>query len=625
MQGEVDISVIIGFKDWGVERLLLSINSIFESFGDKCGEVIVSDFGSETFAPGALRDLIEESGAVYVRTETDGTWSRSRAVNAGYSASKGAVVVATDADMLFTPKSMAHVADAVLSDPTSAVVLQCRDLPEGYDHNRIASGNFSPHELHHVSQIRPRWGMGGMFAAHREVIAAVGGYDNRMHTYGGEDLDLAVRVRKSGRRIRWIEHDEVRMYHIWHEPTIKTVQQDAAATEAVQANRMILQNDPTWKRNAMSDEDSDIRISWAQETVSVITPTSEFRERSFATFTLITPVEVVPRIDMSELVSQQLDSKNRAVVGQIVAFKTPESRTAPVWEVDFRLPVLLFDTRFEEMVAPYFQGGSWDILGAARRLQAAGVRINPSSEVFGVVDPSREVSVLAQVSDWQWNFAVGLFPKRPGTRGISELVENLALGTLAKILPATDLRISSDSMFEGDIVESITNIANEWSLSRNLLTGVGEFEAIVVNASESQVSAIQEIASTVDINVSRISLSEASSALGRLSATDSAVQVIEGLRSSREGDIGAIQVSWLDNPNTLDEGLLKEARIIGGDFVDIQNADRHVRVWVAPNPLMDVAGNVVSSLIEDEFFQDWKTGVFGPSPIESLIALGGRL
>lgn len=624
MKENLDISVIIGFKDWGEERLVLSIKSILAAFGERRGEVIVSDFGSETFGPGELQNLIESSGAVYVRTETDGIWSRSRAVNAGYSVSRGSVVVATDADMLFTPHSMEHIADAVLNDPTSAVVLQCRDLPEGYDHHRLAAGDFSFRELHRVSQIRPRWGMGGMFAAHRDVIATVGGYDNRMHTYGGEDLDLAVRVRRSGRRVRWIEKDEVRMYHIWHEPTIKSVEQDAQSAMAVQANREILRNDPTWKRNTVTKELNEYRITWAQTAVSVVTPGSDLIESSDSAFTLVSPVEMVSRLDINELLPLKLDSEYRALVGQIVAFETPKNRTDPNWEVDFRLPGLIFDSRFAPLVAAYFENGRWDILGAARRLQASGITIGPSSEVFGLVARTPEMSNFAAKRDWEWNFAPGLFPKRPGPRGISELMQNLPFDALSGLMPAIDIRVSSTSVHDADTLSPIIDVATEWSSYKNELTGEGQFEAIIVNASPDELNLVRELESSVDISVSQIHFGEAITAIERLSSSNAVVEVIEQIRSDREIDTGAVQVSWIDNTPVLDELAMLEVRSIGGTLVRVQNARRNSLVWVAPLPLIDVKGHPAFSLVDSDFFEEWNTGVVGPLPLDALVALGER-
>lgn len=262
---DLDISVVIGFKDWGLERLELSIKSLNRAFGSLQGEVVVSDFGSDNWEP--IRELAERLGAVYHRTPNAIGWSRSRAINAGYAQSRGRILVATDADMLFSPRSMELIANRIDEDPNLSIVLQCRDLPEGYSHESpdVINQNWETFET--VSQIRPRWGMGGMFAATRERVMNVGGYDNRMHTYGGEDLDFAQRIRRSGSPLLWIEDPEVRMYHIWHPPTIRSVGQTAEGTAAIEFNRSILKSDNTWKRN---NQHSDWNIEKASSSCSIL-------------------------------------------------------------------------------------------------------------------------------------------------------------------------------------------------------------------------------------------------------------------------------------------------------------------------------------------------------------------
>lgn len=624
-QKQVDISVIIGFKDWGVERLLLSVASIRDSFGDKNGEVIVSDFGSEAFVEGELKELVESLGGVYIRTETDGGWSRSRAVNKGYSAAKGTVVVATDADMLFTPKSMETIANEVLADPTTAVVLQCRDLPEGYGYESISANSTSFEELHRVSQIRPRWGMGGMFAAHRNVIAAVGGYDNRMHTYGGEDLDLAVRVRRSGRRIRWIENDQVRMYHIWHEPTIKSVEEDKAARKAVAANRAILKSDPTWKRNVANGEFEDLRISWEKEALSVVDSSGDFLEYPKAAFLLVSPVRMTIREDISRLVAKQLDTTKRALVGQIVAFEPPKSRTAPNWEVEYRLPVLAFDSKLAPLVSRYFANDRWDVMGAARRLQAAGVKIGAAPEIFGVIPNTPENSKIARSNAWEWKSAEGLLPKAPGPWATSEVTKNLSIDVLAGMSSGIDIRIAFSTGQETDQVKRVTELATEWVSSKNLLTGAIEFEAIILSASEADVAIVRDLNETIGAEVSQIPFVEALAAIERLSPSNCLVNHLEDLRLQRDDQSSAIEVSWIEDPDEIDEAMLTETRTIGGDLFDLKNGQFHARLWLAPGPVMDLAGNVIRPLNQSSYFEKWNTGLLGSAPVEALLTLGGRL
>ncbi|MEX5308854.1 glycosyltransferase family 2 protein [Kocuria sp. CPCC 205297] len=248
MDDSLDLSIIIGFKDWGLERLELSIKTIQKSLSGKLrGEVIVSDYGSVDGE--SVRQVAERLNARCIRTETDGEWSRSRALNAGIRSSSGRWVFTTDADMLFTPETFPALVEWLESHPGHAAVLQCRDLPAGHSHEVVRDRGLLWDEFERRAKLRPRWGMGGLFGVSRYTLNDVGGYDERMHTYGGEDLDFALRVRRSGAPVTWIEDRRVRMYHVWHPSTHAVIKRQTGGNEAVRENQLILKEDQSWVRN----------------------------------------------------------------------------------------------------------------------------------------------------------------------------------------------------------------------------------------------------------------------------------------------------------------------------------------------------------------------------------------
>lgn len=100
--------------------------------------------------------------------------------------------------------------------------------------------------------MRGRWGMGGMVAVGREVLERIRGLDERMHTYGSEDLDFGQRTQRAGNRLMWIEDPEVRMYHLWHPSPDRSKQLSPELEAAIHENRSILYNDPSMIRNLTS-------------------------------------------------------------------------------------------------------------------------------------------------------------------------------------------------------------------------------------------------------------------------------------------------------------------------------------------------------------------------------------
>ncbi|SDF72788.1 Glycosyltransferase, GT2 family [Cellulosimicrobium cellulans] len=249
-----EVSVVIGFKNWGLERLSVCLASLRATTYEGGLQIVVSDYGSDR--PEDVRRVAEEWGADYVWSAPLNGWSRAGAVNAGISATTGDIVVATDADMLFRPGTFDAVAEAIARNPQDVVILQCRDLPRGYSDAEIDPATIDWEHISAVAQIRPRWGMGGFIASARETVLRVRGLDERLHTYGGEDIDFATRCRRSGSRIQWLDDERARIYHMWHEPTLApgTSDRDREVARAVTENRKIYQEDQTVVRNLRGSE-----------------------------------------------------------------------------------------------------------------------------------------------------------------------------------------------------------------------------------------------------------------------------------------------------------------------------------------------------------------------------------
>ncbi len=125
-----DVSVVIVFKDWGARRLGLAVRSLLGSFGGLDGEVIVSDYGSSS-TEGHPRDGRGSGCSLRLHGDRRNVVAHSR-LNAGFAVSTGRVLIATDADMLFSPGAMEVVGRRILADPFAALLLQCRDLPEAW-------------------------------------------------------------------------------------------------------------------------------------------------------------------------------------------------------------------------------------------------------------------------------------------------------------------------------------------------------------------------------------------------------------------------------------------------------------------------------------------------------------
>ncbi|WP_181148616.1 MULTISPECIES: glycosyltransferase family 2 protein [unclassified Arthrobacter] len=243
----MDLSVVIGFRDWGAKRLKLAVSSVQASFGPLNGEVILVDYGSAN--PSIASEISELFQLTLVQVTDAPVWSRSRALNAGFALATGDLYISTDADMLFAPNTLETVYRWWRASGKSAMFLQCRDLPESVTIEDLSSQHLDWEYLESVSSLRPRWGVGGMMAISRSAFRQMRGLDERMTTYGREDMDFALRARRMGLRMVWVEDKTARIYHMWHPPTAIALKNDVSATDSVNVNRKIYSSDATISRN----------------------------------------------------------------------------------------------------------------------------------------------------------------------------------------------------------------------------------------------------------------------------------------------------------------------------------------------------------------------------------------
>jgi GT2 family glycosyltransferase len=268
-----ELSIIIPFRDWGLDRLAFVVSAHKREL-DALGflaEVLVSDYGSEEADD--VRALCDEIDVRWIRTERRGDWNRSDALNAALRESFGRVVVTTDADVLFAPACYERVYGAVRENPSALYLVQCRDLPASLDLGSLVatwedrSVDWWMH-LEKSSTIRPRWGMGGLMAFSRQRFLELNGYDERMSVWGAEDADLALRFNRMGYPTRWLSNSSTRIYHIWHESSQDKALMTSDA-ETVGRNRHLYRTDESAIRNLPFS----LNVVRSEPLVSVVIPT----------------------------------------------------------------------------------------------------------------------------------------------------------------------------------------------------------------------------------------------------------------------------------------------------------------------------------------------------------------
>jgi GT2 family glycosyltransferase len=179
-------------------RLLASLRT--QTLPADAYEVIAAVDGSTDGTAEAVRGF----AAPYALSTLEGpNRGRARACNAGIRAAAGAVVVLLDDDMEASPGFLSAHARAHEGPVERAVVGAAPIVvsPDSPPFVRYMANGFRS-RLERLAQagyrLRFRDTYTGNFSARREVLLAVGGFDEGFRVYGHEDYELALRLQEAG-------------------------------------------------------------------------------------------------------------------------------------------------------------------------------------------------------------------------------------------------------------------------------------------------------------------------------------------------------------------------------------------------------------------------------------------
>ncbi len=192
-------------------------------------DVVVVDTGSSDGTAEAVRAAHPDVRVLELANAGFG-----RGANAGVRVTSAPYVVVANADVRFGPASVQHLADALDEDPSLGVVGPAVFYPDGQPQasarrlpdpitaiahgvlGRLAPANrwtrrYRALDHPHTQAREADWLSGCTLALRRGAFEQVGGFDPGFHLYV-EDIDLAVRLRAAGWRLRfepdaWVEHD----------------------------------------------------------------------------------------------------------------------------------------------------------------------------------------------------------------------------------------------------------------------------------------------------------------------------------------------------------------------------------------------------------------------------------
>lgn len=186
-----------------VLRLLASFNT--QTFPAAAFEVIVAIDGSTDGTAQAVRGFEGPFRVVPLEGPNRG---RAGACNAGMRAASGDLVIMLDDDMEPSPEFLDGHARAHEGSMTRAVVgaAPIVDAPDSPPFVRYMAHGFRS-RLDRMAQpgyrLRFRDVYTGNFSARRDVLQAIGGFDESFRVYGHEDYELALRLQSAGAELAY--------------------------------------------------------------------------------------------------------------------------------------------------------------------------------------------------------------------------------------------------------------------------------------------------------------------------------------------------------------------------------------------------------------------------------------
>jgi len=200
-----DVSVIIPVRN-GASYLRDSLQALARSRGVTWEAVVVSDASTDESS-----EIAEELGCRVIRLPVRRGAAHAR--NVGAAASSAPILVFIDADVRVRPDTIAGLYDELQRDSSLAAVFGSYDAEPTHPGLLSQYRNLLHHHVHQGGRAEAATFWTGCGAIRREAFERIGGFDTSFHAM--EDIDLGVRLRAQGYRIRLAHQIQVTHLKVW--------------------------------------------------------------------------------------------------------------------------------------------------------------------------------------------------------------------------------------------------------------------------------------------------------------------------------------------------------------------------------------------------------------------------
>lgn len=198
-------------------------------------EIVVVDWSSEPPLEPAIRSIPNGDRIRIIRVNGESKWVLSRAYNLAINATRYSHVIRTDCDYHIQPNFVVAHRDLIDEDS--------KNSSENIQQSRLRyfAGNYdlarNENEVH----------LNGAVFIKRKDFLNIGGYDERIQTYGWDDEDLYNRLSNAGYKKLNISYDHVS--HVSHDNSGRAQSGVKFATVEIDLNSLLLAKLKPWSKS----------------------------------------------------------------------------------------------------------------------------------------------------------------------------------------------------------------------------------------------------------------------------------------------------------------------------------------------------------------------------------------
>lgn len=243
------LTILYPYRNRETERVKRSLDSLIEQTNHDF-RVILVDYGSNVSSASEIKELVSSyTFATYIYNFSElQPWSRAKAINIGLRNVTTDYVFTADVDMIFSPNFIAKLQE--LKNPLKAYYFKVGFL------NEKESLTIKPFD-NYTADFSSGVGAQGLSLFSIEEIRKINGYDEFLHFWGAEDIDIHNRLERIG--VESVFYDtEILMLHQWHKSYRREekhiLAKDLQLTNVVQINHHHLLFNNENEKTAVNNE-----------------------------------------------------------------------------------------------------------------------------------------------------------------------------------------------------------------------------------------------------------------------------------------------------------------------------------------------------------------------------------